>query len=153
MSHRVATEIDGLSTLDIPQLIEAWESALKEPAPKHLRRQIFLPLLLYKLQEKAHGGLKPEVRQRLRKLAKSFESGTAGTKANLISPLKFKPGTRVSRTWQTKTHHVVVTDRGFEYNGQTYQSLSHIARSITGTRWSGPLFFGLKKNNGKRGKA
>ena len=152
MSHRTATEIAGLSTLDSAQLIEAWESALKEPAPRHIRRQIFLPLLLYKLQEKTHGGLKPEVRQRLRKLAKSFESGTAGAEASL-NPLKFKPGTRLSRTWQGKTHHVVVSERGFEYNGQTYQSLSHIARSITGTRWSGPLFFGLKKNNGKRGKA
>ena len=153
MSHRAATEIAGLSTMDTPQLIEAWESALKEPAPRHLRRQIFLPLLLYKLQEKAQGGLKPEVRQRLRKLAKSFGAGTAGAEAGLIAPLKFKPGTRLSRTWQGKTHNVVVSERAFEYNGQTYQSLSHIARSITGTRWSGPLFFGLKKNGGKRGKA
>lgn len=153
MSHRVATEIGGLSILDTSQLIETWESALKEPAPKHLRRRIFLPLLLYKLQEKTHGGLTREVRQRLRKLAKSFDSGTAGAEASLIAPLKFKPGTRLSRTWQGKTHHVVVSERGFEYNGQTYQSLSHIARSITGTRWSGPLFFGLKKNEGKRGKA
>src|SRR5512142_2385692 len=144
MSHRAPTEIAGLSTMDTPQLIEAWESALKEPAPRHLRRQIFLPLLLYKLQEKAHGGLKPEVRQRLRKLAKSFGSGSAGAERSLIAPLKFKPGTRLSRTWRGKTHHVVVSERGFEYNGQTYQSLSHIARSITGTRWSGPLFFGLK---------
>lgn len=153
MSHRVATEIAGLSTMDSPQLIEAWESALKEPAPRHLRRQILLPLLLYKLQEKTHGGLKPEVRQRLRKLAKSFGSGTAGAESSLIAPLKFKPGTRLSRTWQGKTHHVVVSERGFEHNGQTYQSLSHIARSITGTRWSGPLFFGLRKNDGKWGKA
>ena len=111
------------------------------------------PPALTSLQEKTHGGLKPEVRQRLRKLAKSFESGTAGTDGRLIAPLKFKPGTRLSRTWQGKTHHVVVSERGFEYNGQTYQSLSHIARSITGTRWSGPLFFGLKKNDKKRGTA
>jgi hypothetical protein len=153
MSHRTATDIAGLSTLDSPQLVEAWESALKEPAPKHLRRQIFLPLLLYKLQEKAHGGLKPEVRQRLGKLAKSFKSGTGEATASLIASLKFKPGTQLSRKWQGKTHHVIVSERGFEYNGQTYQSLSHIARSITGTRWSGPLFFGLKKNERKGGKS
>jgi Protein of unknown function (DUF2924) len=153
MSDRLALKIKELSELDRAPLLNQWRAELKETAPSHLRRQLLLPLLLYKLQEKACGGLKPEVRQRLRKLAKNFDMGSGSINANLASPLKIKPGTRLSREWQSKTHHVLVSEQGFEYGGQTYQSLSHVARSITGTRWSRPLFFGLKKNGRKRGEA
>lgn len=154
MSDRLAIELQEFSELDRELLLEKWRSGLKEPAPVHLRRQILLPLFLYKLQEKAYGGLKTETKRRLRKLAKSFDTDSRDTTpVGLAGPLQIKPGTRLIRQWQGKTHHVVVSEQGFEYSGQHYKSLSHIARSITGTRWSGPLFFGLKKNTRKSGKA
>lgn len=153
MSDWLALKIKELSELDRAPLLVHWKAELNEPSPSRLRRQILLPLLLYKIQEKAHGGLKPEIRQRLRKLARSFAVGSGPVEANLVAPLKIKPGTRLSREWQGKTYHVAVSEHGFEYGGQTYKSLSHIARTITGTRWSGPLFFGLKRNDKKEGRA
>jgi Protein of unknown function (DUF2924) len=63
-----------------------------------------------------------------------------------------KPGTRLIRQWQGKSYKVTVAKSGFEYDGQWYASLSEIARLITGTRWSGPLFFGLKVSVGRRGR-
>ncbi len=146
MSDRLAEQRAALSSLDIAKLITRWESALKEPAPKHLRKQIFLPMLVYKLQERAHGGLSPELKLRLRKVAKSLESDPERAGARLSPSLNMKPGTRLIRKWQGTTHQVTVSEQCFEYKGQRYKSLSQIARSITGTRWSGPLFFGLKQN-------
>jgi hypothetical protein len=146
MSDRLAEEIAALPSLDIAKLIKRWESVLKEPAPKHLRKQILLPLLAYKLQERTHGGPSPELKLRLRKLAKSFESNPEKAAAQFSAQFNIKPGTRLIRKWQGTAHHVTVSEKGFEYKGQRYKSPSQIARSITGTRWSGPLFFGLKQS-------
>ncbi len=101
-------------------------------------------MLAYKLQEQAYGGLKPEVKRRLRELAAGLHRDSKKTAAQRRDPLRIKPGTRLIRQWEGQTHHVTVGEAGFEYNGERYKSLSAIARLITGTRWSGPLFFGLK---------
>ncbi|HEV2464484.1 MAG TPA: DUF2924 domain-containing protein, partial [Acidobacteriaceae bacterium] len=92
-----------------------------------------------------------EVKRRLRELADSFKSEPKRASAKLAAQFRIKPGTRLIRQWQGETHHVTVCDQGFEYNGQKYSSLSEIARLITGTRWSGPLFFGIKQNQKHRG--
>jgi hypothetical protein len=96
------------------------------------------------LQEQAYGGLKPEIRRRLRELANSFNRNPKPAEKRLAAPIQIKAGTRLIRQWEGKTHQVTVGESGFEYNGESYKSLSVIARLITGTRWSGPLFFGLK---------
>jgi hypothetical protein len=124
-----------------------------EGASPHLRKQLLVPLLAYKMQEQIYGGLRPEVKRRLRALAVSFESEPNRTSAKLAASCRIKPGTRLIRQWQDKTHHVTVCDQGFEYDGGKYSSLSEIARLITGTRWSGPLFFGLKKTEKRRDRA
>jgi hypothetical protein len=72
-----------------------------------------------------------------------------GSGAELSTAAAFKPGTRLIRQWQDQTHVVTVKESGYEYQGSLYQSLSVIARLITGTRWSGPLFFGLKSSPAK----
>jgi hypothetical protein len=144
MSDGVATEIESLKTMDRRQLIAKWESELKEPAPAHLRKETLLPILAYKLQEKIYGGLSPELKRQLRKLAEGFKSNPAKTTSQLVGSPRIKPGTRLVRDWQGQTHTVTVCEGGFEYRGERYRSLSQIARLITGTRWSGPLFFGLK---------
>ncbi len=144
MSDTLAEEIRRLPQLDRTQLRVMWRSRLKQEPPAHLRKQLLVPLLAYKLQEQAYGGLRAETRRRLRELAPGFAGPQqARQKRELRSQIK--PGTRFLRRWQGKTHSVTVSDKGFEYQGQRFENLSQIARQITGTRWSGPLFFGLRK--------
>ena len=98
--------------------------------------------IAYKMQERAHGGLAPTIKRRLRTLAAEVEANGASAFA---PALLLKPGTRLLREWGGKTHTVIVLDDGFEYDGERYQSLTQIARQITGTHWSGPRFFGMTK--------
>jgi hypothetical protein len=144
VSDTLEVEIAALPKMNIAQLQAKWRRDLKQAPPPHIRKQLLVPLLAYKLQEQAYGGLKPEVKRRLRELAASFHRDPKNTGAQCAGPLQIKPGTRLIRQWEGKTHHVTVGEAGFEYNGEHYKSLSAIARLITGTRWSGPLFFGLK---------
>jgi Protein of unknown function (DUF2924) len=101
-----------------------------------------IPILAYRIQEQAYGGLNPFTHKRLQKLAAELEHKQ---KARLPLSPQLKTGTQLLRQWQGEMHEVLVVDGGFEYRGKQYESLSEIARQITGTRWSGPLFFGLKQ--------
>jgi hypothetical protein len=98
-------------------------------------------ILAYRLQEQAFGSLSSISRRRLRHLARAFEANLSGSISAIPA---IKPGTRLVRQWRDQVHLVNVEASGYEYQGAKYQSLSEIARLITGTRWSGPLFFGLK---------
>lgn len=148
----LADEIAELPSLNRAQLQAKWRSALKKEPPAHLRKQLLVPLLAYKLQEQEYGGLKPETKRRLRELAAAFESDPQDAMKQHQTRQQIKAGTRLIRQWQGKTHHVTVCDEGFEYDEKRYTSLSQIARLITGTRWSGPLFFGLKRNRKSRSR-
>jgi hypothetical protein len=150
VSDTLAGEIAGLPKLNRTQLRAKWRHVLKKEAPAHLRKQILVPLLAYKMQEQEYGGLRPEVKRRLRQLAESFEAEPNQMNAKRQTPQRIKPGTRLIRQWQGETHHVTVSDQGFEYNGEKYSSLSEIARLITGTRWSGPVFFGIRQKRKRR---
>jgi Protein of unknown function (DUF2924) len=100
-----------------------------------------VPLLAYRIQEIAYGGLKPSTRSELRRIARDLEK-PSGSKEMKIRH-RIRPGTRLVREWRGETHEVVITDSGFDYRGANYKSLSKIAKQITGTQWSGPAFFGL----------
>ena len=100
-----------------------------------------------RLQEQAYDGLKPATRKRLQKLTAELEQSR---KSPLALLPQLKTGTKLLRQWQGEMHEVLVADEGFEYRGKRYESLSEIAREITGTRWSGPLFFGLKQSRKAR---
>jgi Protein of unknown function (DUF2924) len=95
----------------------------------------------YELQARTHGDLPTESRRRLKRLHQAFKADPAYTP---LPGFGLKPGTVLTRTWRGVLHHVDVLDDGFAYRGERFDSLSEIARRITGTRWSGPLFFGLK---------
>jgi hypothetical protein len=97
-------------------------------------------LLGYRLQELKLGGLSAGARRELTNLLPRAQGGRGAAAATR----RLKPGTRLQRTWQGRTHVVTVTDKGFDYQGKAHASLSVIARQITGTPWSGPAFFGLK---------
>lgn len=106
-----------------------------------MSREFLRRAIAYKLQEKANGGLKPATKRKLTSLVSEYE---ARGKITLPSSPLYKPGTKLIREWQGKTHGVIVLDNGFEYDGEGYRSLSAIARKITGARWSGPRFFGVR---------
>jgi hypothetical protein len=144
VSERLEVEIAALPKLNLAQLQAKWRRDLKQAPPHHVRKQLLVPLLAYKLQEQAYGGLKPDVKRRLRELAATFSRETKKGGRQFTVTTRIKPGTRLIRQWEGKTHQVMVIESGFEYNGEQYKSLSVIARLITGTRWSGPMFFGLK---------
>ena len=99
-------------------------------------------MLAYRIQEKEFGGLSHAARKRLREIAASFAPGKKNSPPRESS---IESGTRLIRSWHGEVHEVSVTDAGFEYRGKQYRTLSKIAREITGTQWSGPLFFGIRK--------
>jgi len=104
-------------------------------------------VLAYRLQEQSVGALSPLLARRLEKAIKDFEKGIELKPQSTSGALR--PGSRLLRDWQGRTHEVIVLDSGFQHQDRTYQSLSEVARKITGTRWSGPLFFGLKTPRAK----
>jgi hypothetical protein len=131
--------------MDRTALQALWTKLFDKPPSPSLRREVLIPILAYQLQELAFGGLKPSVERRLREIAQAGSSGHA--EGSFRPP---KPGTRFVREWQGKLHEVSCLPDGYEYNNRTFTSLSEIAREITGTRWSGPAFFGLRGRKKKR---
>jgi hypothetical protein len=142
MVDKVDAQIKELLKLSRMQLLEKWQALYNRAAPKGIRRELLVPLLTYRIQEIAYGGLKPSTLSELRRIAREIEHAPRGSEISMRR--KIKSGSRLIRHWNGRAHEVLVTDTGFEYSGSSYRSLSQIARNITGTRWSGPLFFGLK---------
>jgi hypothetical protein len=135
--------LSRLPKLDIHDLREEWRRLYNANASPHLSRELLIRAVAYRMQEVAVGGLRPEQQRQLRQIAQEVKQ--TGAAAIRLRP-QLKPGTRLMREWQGRTYEVVVLDDGCSWQGTQYRSLSAIARKITGTAWSGPLFFGLKQN-------
>jgi hypothetical protein len=134
--------LSRLPKLDLRELREEWRFLYKTDASPHLSRELLIRAVAYRMQEVVLGGLRPEPQRQLRQIA--IELKQTGAMAKRFRP-QLKPGTRLLREWQGRTYGVVVLDDGLSWQGTQYRSLSAIARKITGTAWSGPLFFGLKQ--------
>jgi hypothetical protein len=145
-STDVAQQLKRLPGMSAPELRAMWCETFGRPHPGYVHKDFLVRALGYHIQEKAYGGLRPATRRRLLKLAREIESGA---KIALFEAPKIKPGTRLVRGWRGDTHVVTVLEEGFEYQERRYGSLSEIARLVTGTRWSGPAFFGLKAGSGR----
>ena len=138
------------SSRSIPQLVLADASLaelrrewrrLYHHDPPRISRDLLILGIAYRLQEIEHGGLGKATLRKLRTLAKSLRAtGRVGPTPSL----SLKPGARLVREWRGRTYTVTVTEDGFEYAGTIYQSLTKIAKKVTGTHWSGPRFFGLE---------
>jgi hypothetical protein len=142
MTRRSYLTLERLSELPLDMLKAEWARRYGAPAP-NLSPELLRLGVGYKLQEQRHGGLSRSTRSLLRQFA--ARSPENGPKRPL--PHKLLPGTRLVRDWHGVGHTVVVLDKGFEYDGRHWKSLSAIARVITGAHWNGPLFFGLSERS------
>jgi len=150
MKANIAGQIAHLRRLSRQQLLDLWQKLYRKAVLPGIRREVMIPFLAYRIQEIAYGGLKTATRAELRRLARALERSSSN---ELLNQPRIKSGTRLSRHWHGEMHEVFVTDSGFEYRGVGYRSLSEIACKVTGTRWSGPAFFGLiKKPNSVAGR-
>jgi DUF2924 family protein len=130
--------LEKLPLLGKSQLKDLWQKSFSRPPSPRLRRELMLPILAFRLQEISHGGLNEETQMSLKRAICSLPH------KGHCAPRKLKAGTRIVREWKDKVHEVLITDEGFEYEGEVFKSLSPIACRITGTHWSGPAFFGTK---------
>ena len=142
----VEIEIAHLRGLDLKGLRSRWHSVFQRQAPAHLTRHLLFSIIAYQIQADRSGDLDHETKQVLdRTVAK--ETGPA-TSARLASfdqkRTELTPGTVLMREWDRQSQRVMVMADGFAWNGQTYDSLSKVAFAITGTKWNGPRFFGLR---------
>jgi hypothetical protein len=144
MTDTIITKIAALKDTPTADLRVLWSKLFETEPPRHNRR--FLESrLAYRIQELEYGGLKPATIERLDALSNGL-SGEKVTKRRIRADQHPIAGTRLIREYQGIEHCATVTDSGFEYQGQPYKSLSAIARAITGTRWNGWVFFGLRKS-------
>ncbi len=143
----LGADLEALRELSRGQLKWRWQGLYGSTCPAHLSRLLLLRALAYRMQEQALGGLDPATRRHLARAAEDLAAG----RAPAASRPKIKPGTRLLREWRGVVHEVIVLEGGVQYRDETWPSLSAVAREITGTRWSGPRFFGLKGAQNGRG--
>jgi hypothetical protein len=143
MADTVLAQLAALKTAPVADLKKKWRDLFDREPPPYNRR--FLEnRLAYRIQELAYGGLSEETLERLVALADELEGKTSRRRSSLATlPVA---GTRLIREWKGVEHSVTVRHKDFEYQGRPYKSLSAIARNITGTRWNGLVFFGLKNS-------
>ncbi len=141
MKDSILAQLAALKTMPVADLKRKWRDLFDNEPPPYNRR--FLEnRLAYRIQELTYGGLQSETVKRLKDLADGLEGKLSNRRRIENRPVS---GTRLLREWRGVEHVVTVRDDDFEFQGRPYQSLSAIARAITGTRWNGLVFFGLKK--------
>jgi hypothetical protein len=139
-------EITHLRDLDLKGLRTRWRGVFRGPPPEHLPRHLLVGMLAYRMQAQVYGDLDSATVRLLKQI------GSGGAQVDAVGltaeheqrRASIKPGTILVREWNGRPHRVMVVDAGFAWNGKTYDSLSKIAFAITGTRWNGPRFFGLR---------
>jgi hypothetical protein len=141
MTASVLAQLAALKGLPTPDLKRRWRD-LFETEPPPYNRRFLESRLAYRIQELAYGGLKPATIQRLEALGEQLDGGNI-TVRRIRGDDKPVAGTRLVREYQGVAHTVTVLRDGYEFEGRPYQSLSAVARAITGTRWNGWTFFGL----------
>ena len=139
----VAAQVAALSSLPTSELWALWDRFFKR-RPDNPNRNYLESRVAYKLQEQAFGGLSVETQRRLINIGMRHSKIKS---RQIARDIELAPGTVLLREWGDRDHKVTVTAEGtFEYEGKFFKSLSAVARHISGTPWSGPLFFGLKTN-------
>jgi hypothetical protein len=142
----VEAELDRLPTTPIADLRKRYREVFRSEPPKAFGPDLLRRSIAHRIQEKAYGALPAATRRLLDQLVKAAMAKPNG---RLELPRRIKPGSELVRTWKGKSYRVMVLANGFAYDGKTFASLSEIASEITGTRWNGPRFFGLRSNSNR----
>ena len=138
-------EIARLRGLDAGDLRARWHTVFRRRAPPHLPRHLLFRILAYRLQADPFGDLDADTRRVLDRVGSGSSEGVGRLVTDLNrSRTALRPGTLLTREWDGHLHRVMVLAEGFSWNGKTYGSLSKVAFAITGSRWNGPRFFGLR---------
>jgi hypothetical protein len=137
----VEAELGRLPTTPIAVLRKRYCELFRAEPPKAFGPDLLRRSIAQRIQEKAYGGL-PRATQRL--LDQLVKQAMTKPNGRLELPRRIKPGSELVRTWKGKSYRVTVMADGFAYDGRTFTNLSEIASAITGTRWNGPRFFGLR---------
>jgi hypothetical protein len=145
----ILARLAALKSMSVNELKTEWQALFDAPAPNN-SRTFLESRLAYRIQELIYGGPDKQTRRLLDLLADEVE-GTLKRKAQIADPRNPVVGTKLIREWDGVAHTVTVLKDGFDWGGQRYKSLSAVARAITGTRWNGYRFFGLREM--KRGEA
>ena len=139
----VEDELDRLATMPIARLRVRYQEVFRTEPPKAFGPDLLRRSIAHRIQERAYGGLSREHQRLLDQLVKAARAKPNG---RIELPRRIKPGSELVRTWNRTTYRVVVMEKGFAWEGRTFSSLSEIALAITGTKWNGPRFFGLRSS-------
>jgi hypothetical protein len=148
-SEKLAQELKDLETRGDDELKKRWRSLYGTNPPQKIHRSLLIAAVAYRMQENALGALKSSVRRHLMQVQAANNPTTSRPSPHHPSP-RLRTGTVLVRDWGGVTHQVKVLGDGIVFRGKRYKSLSEVARLITGSRWSGPLFFGLKSTTKER---
>jgi hypothetical protein len=146
----VEAELDRLAVMPIAQLRVRYREVFRADAPKAFGPDLLRRSIAHRIQENAYGGLSRSTQRLLGQMIKAFFAKPNG---KIVLPRRIKPGSVLVREWKSRSHRVMVLADGFAYDGNTYGNLSEIAVLITGTRWNGPRFFGLRSRKGESAEA
>src|SRR5216684_4155638 len=146
----VEDELDLLATMPIAELRVRYREMFRTDPPKAFGPDLLRRSIAQRIQEKAYGGLSRPAQRLLDQMIKAFAAKPGG---KIVLPRRIKPGSVLVREWKGRSHRVMVLADGFAYDGETYSNLSEIAVLITGTRWSGPRFFGLRSKPDESGES
>ena len=153
-ADEIEREIAALDDLDIKALQQRWRELFKIEPPFKIRSGFLRRAIAYRLQEIVHGGLRADTKRQLRRIADELRQRRGlsiwAVGSSIDQPARalsrrptLSPGTRLLREWNGSMEAVEVIRDGFVWRGKTYRTLSAVAVAITGTKWSGPKFFGL----------
>lgn len=141
--RQIDIEIARFRDLDLGELRACWQTIFRRQPPTTLPRHLLLAMLTYRLQAEVLGDLDAETLRLLKQIDVASEISSL-TKILARRQRELSPGTILVREWNGQAHRVTVVEQGFAWQGATYDSLSKIAQAITGTKWNGPRFFGLR---------
>src|SRR5689334_5930439 len=145
----VEAELDRLPKMRIVDLRARYRELFRDEPPKAFGPDLLRRSIAHRIQERAYGGLSRDHQRLLDHLVKAVQAKPNG---RLELPRQIKPGSELLRTWNRRTYRIVVLEKGFAWEGRTYSNLSEIAFRITGTKWNGPRFFGLRAGAAKSGQ-
>jgi hypothetical protein len=142
----IDVEIARLRALDVEKLRSRWQTIFRRQPSATLPRHLLFAMIAYRLQAKAFGDVDAETLRLLQKIDMAASKSETASLTKMLTQWQreLSPGTILVREWNGQAHHVMVVEQGFAWQGITYDSLSKIAQAITGTKWNGPRFFGLR---------